>query len=33
MTNKNLKSLKNYWDNFNTDLYYKLLKAKQNDKL
>ena len=27
MKNKNLKELKKSWDNFNTDQYYKYLKA------
>jgi hypothetical protein len=30
MKNKNLKALKSHWQNFNTELYYKYLKAIQN---
>ncbi len=29
MANKNLKELKKYWDNFNTELYYEILKQRQ----
>ena len=29
---KNLESLQNYWPNFNTKLYYKYLKIKNENK-
>ena len=29
---KNLESLKSFWDNFNTELYYKYLKLKNETK-
>lgn len=28
---KNLESLKSFWDNFNTELYYKYLKLKNEN--
>jgi hypothetical protein len=28
---KNKAALLSYWDNFNTELYYKYLKARQNE--
>ena len=28
---KNLESLKSFWTNFNTELYYKYLKARQDE--
>ena len=29
---KNKKALLSFWDNFNTELYYKYLKLKTNEK-
>ena len=29
---KNLESFKSFWDNFNTELYYKYLKLKNETK-
>ena len=28
---KNKQALISFWDNFNTELYYKYLKARQNE--
>jgi len=29
---KNKAALLSFWDNFNTELYYKYLKARQDEK-